>query len=65
MTSEERKAKNKYGPYELLDSIRKFIDASIPQEDHDKIVEIGENVQLPYAILAGYYTMSKIINRMH
>ena len=64
MTSEERKAKNKYGPYELLDSIRKFIDEAIPQEDHGKIVEIGENTYLPYAILAGYYTVSKIIKRM-
>ena len=65
MTSEERKAKNKYGPYELLDSIRKFLDETITQENHDKIIEISGDVQLPYAILAGYYTMSRIINRMH
>lgn len=63
MTSEERKAQNKLGPYELLDSIRCFLDESIPKEEQGNVVEINSAVQLPYAILAGYYTMSRIINR--
>ena len=65
VTTEKRKAKEKLGPYELLDSIREFLDDNIPKEDHGKIIEINNSVHLPYAILVGYYTMSRIINKMH
>ena len=64
MTTGERKATNKFGPYELLDSIRSFLDNNIPKEDQSQIVRINESVHLPYAILVGYYIMSKIVNAM-
>lgn len=65
MTSEVRKATNKLGPYELLDSIRKFLDDTIPKEEQGIVEETNSTNQLPYAIMAGYYTLSRIINSMH
>lgn len=64
MTAEERQAMGKLGPYELLDNIRKFIDDNIPQEEHGRETQINKTLKLPYAILVGYYIMSRIINKM-
>lgn len=65
MTSEERKAADKLGPYELLDNIRKFLDDNISKENQDKTVLVKNVGNLPYVILAGFYTVSKIVNQMH
>ena len=64
MTSEERKKARKLGPYELLDSTRKFLDNNIPKEDQNKNVRVNAAVQLPYEIVVGYYIMTRIVNRM-
>lgn len=64
LTEEERKKKEKIGPYELLSSIRKFLDDNIPKDEQGKEVECNNSLKLPYAILAGYYVMTRIINRM-
>lgn len=64
MTTEERKATKKIGPYELLDSIRAFLDYNIPKDNQSRIIRINKSVQLPYAILVGYYIMSKTVNAM-
>lgn len=64
MTTEERKKTGKFGPYELLDSIRGFLDENIPKEDHSRMETINSSIQLPYAIMIGYYTMSKVVNKM-
>ena len=64
LTEEERKKREKIGPYELLSSIREFLDDNIPKNQQWKDVEINNSMKLPYAILAGYYVMTKIINKM-
>ena len=64
MTTEDRKAIEKLGPYELLDSIRKFLDDNIPKEDQIKGIAIDQSFKLPYAIFVGYYILSRIVNMM-
>ena len=64
MTAKDRKATERLGPYELLDSIRQFLDANIPINDQSIEVEVSNELTLPFAILVGYYTMSRIVNRL-
>ena len=63
MTKEEREKRKKFGPYELLDSIRRFLDDNIPQEDYGKEIKTSDAVQLPYAIIVGYYIVLMAVNR--
>ena len=64
MTTEDRKAIEKLGPYELLDSVRKFLDDNISKEDQVKEITIDKSFKLPYAIFVGYYILSRIVNLM-
>ncbi len=64
MTTEERKCKGKFGPYELLDSVRQFIDDKIPIENQGIITTANYITQLPFAILVGYYILSRIVHRL-
>ena len=66
MTSDQRRAVNKLGPYELLDSIREFIDDNITESNQKEMVEVKSlSMQLPYATIVGYYILSRIVNKMH
>lgn len=66
MTTDQRRTVNKLGPYELLDSIRKFIDDNITEENQKEMVEVkSPTMQLPYAIIVGYYILSRLVNGMH
>jgi len=65
MTSDEREVAQKLGPYELLDSIRKFLDDNIAEEKQQEMVEVKSFPRpLPFATLVGYYTLSRIIHKM-
>ena len=64
MTTERRAQEGMYGPYELLGSIRHFLDVNIPKELLAKKVNKQNDDEIPIAILAGYYIMSSIICRM-
>ena len=65
MTSEERKEQKWLGPYELLDSIKSFIDEAIPASDQDNPISIKEEPSsLPLAIAVGYHILSNIVDKM-
>lgn len=65
MTSKQRIGSDLMGPYELLDSIKSFIERDIPKEEWNVQLPIPENSQqMPTAILVGYYILSKITNEM-
>ena len=64
-TSEERQRQNLIGPYELLHSIKQFINELIPIENQDNMCETGKSPEyLPDAILVGYYILQRIIKNM-
>lgn len=61
MTSVNRLAQQYYGPFELLDSVKTFIEENLSENDMCQLVQISEEFpKFPKAIILGYY----IINRM-
>lgn len=65
MTSEERKKPPWFGPYELLDLVKEFIDNNIPIDEQKESISIRETPdRLPLAIAVGYYILSILINQM-
>ena len=65
MTSEQRIAKGKEGPYELLSDIRTFIDALLTDEEKSETINIqGEPHHLPQAIAIGYFILKSIVTTM-
>lgn len=65
MTETRRKEQELIGPYELLDSIRKFITSSIPLEELSCIVKVSNKLpEAPIAILVGYHILNLITKEM-
>lgn len=65
MTSQQRRNLGKAGPYELLDSIKKFIDDSMCHDEMNCMTPLKEEpYSLPLATLIGYYILSSLINCM-
>ena len=65
MTSEQRKATPWEGPYELLDSIREYIDMLLAPKEQTEVVVIGEEpFSLPLAIVIGYYILTAMVDFM-
>lgn len=61
LTSSDRLSQHYYGPYELLDSVRSFIDNNLQKEDMEQQLRVSKEFpEFPKAIVLGYY----IINRM-
>ncbi len=65
MTSEERAKQKFWGPYELLESIKGFIDKTFTIEAQTSHVTFkDEPVVVPLAIAAGYLILHRIISSM-
>ena len=65
MTSDERKKQPFLGPYELLDSLRSFIDDTIDPDKQAATTSISEAPDsLPLAITVGYYILSNLMKRI-
>lgn len=65
MTSEQRKPTPWEGPYELLDSIREYIDMLLTPKEQTEVVVIGEEpFSLPLAIVIGYYILTAMVDFM-
>lgn len=65
MTSDERKNTPWEGPYELLDSVREYIDRLLSPNAQKEIIHIEEEpFSLPLAIAIGYYTLKQITDYM-
>lgn len=65
MTSEERAQQKYYGPYELLQSIKDFIDTTFLREEHSEYVRLNDEPgSVPLAIAAGYLILKRIVTHM-
>lgn len=64
-TTEQRQKDNQFGPYELLNDLRAFIDILIPKSEQ-MIMRPTNNFpeQLPNAIFIGYYILQQIVIKM-
>ena len=62
MTTEDRAEQRFLGPYELLDSIKEFIEETIPQEDQRQYAQFDdEPTAVPLAIAVGYLILKKLL----
>lgn len=65
MTAESRSQQKYFGPYELLESIKAFIEKTIPPEEQRVYVQLGDNLTLmPLAIAVGYLILKRIVKYM-
>ena len=65
MTSEDRAKQKYYGPYELLESIKAFIEATFPPEEQSEYVRFNdEPTAVPLAIAVGYLILERLVLHM-
>ena len=65
MTTQQRKENDVYGPFELLNQVKLFIEKTISDEDVNRMVIIGQTPnELPLAIIIGYYVLVEITKLM-
>lgn len=61
-TDLKRKEENLFGPYELLDEIKDFIEKNIDKKYYEQNIYVkSENIEIPYIILMGYYILKESI----
>lgn len=65
MTSNKRKSLRILGPYELLNSVKKFILSILTEEEMRENISIScEPEKLPLSIIIGYYILNQIVKHM-
>lgn len=65
MTTENRSKQKYYGPYELLESIKAFIEETLSSEDQQKYVQFNdEPIMVPLAIATGYLILKRLVTHM-
>lgn len=65
MTSNNRLAQQYYGPFELLEAVKTFINDNICEEDMCQLIQIAEELpKFPKAILLGYYIIDRMLEVM-
>ena len=65
MTTQQRKENDVYGPFELLNQVKLFIEKTISNEDMNRMVIIDQTPnELPLAIIIGYYVLVEITKLM-
>ena len=65
MTTNERSQQKYYGPYELLGSVKDFIETTFSKEEQRVIVRFGQEPNaLPLAIATGYIILKRIVTNM-
>ncbi|WP_312832416.1 DNA cytosine methyltransferase [Sedimentibacter saalensis] len=63
MTENERH--DLLGPFELLNEVRIFLDAVVPEEyDYDKVNIGGSGILMPASIIIGYYILKRFMKLM-
>ena len=61
-TDLKRKKENLFGPYELLDEIKDFIEKNIDKKYYEQNIYVkNENIEIPYIILMGFYILKKSV----
>ena len=64
-TTVQREASSELGPYELLDDVRGFIDRLIIPSEREVMRPVdNELIELPNAIIVGYYLLQQLVKRM-
>lgn len=64
-TTEQRKASGELGPYELLDDVRRFMNQLIIPSEMGAMRSVdNELIELPNAIIVGYYILQQLVKRM-
>lgn len=64
-TTAQRISRGELGPYELLDSVREFIDQLMVPEERTVMKTVDKQpTELPNAIVVGYYILQQIVKRM-
>lgn len=65
-TDLKRKEENLFGPYELLDEIKNFIEQNIDKKYTEQNIYIkNENIEIPYIILMGYYILERVMSKLN
>jgi DNA (cytosine-5)-methyltransferase 1 len=65
LTTNQRKANNLMGPFELLDEVKKFVSQVISNKECERLVSlVGCDKQLPFAIVVGFYIIGSITSHM-
>lgn len=65
MTTETRIQQKYYGPYELLESIRAYIEKTLSSEDKKEYISLNdEPFMVPLAIATGYLILKRLVTHM-
>lgn len=65
MTTEDRRKQQYYGPYELLESVKAFIETTFTPEEQKEYVYFGdEPTKLPLATATGYLILKRVVTHM-
>ena len=65
-TDLKRKEEKLFGPYELLDEIKYFIEKNIEKKNYEEKIYIkSENIEIPYIILIGFYILERVTNKLN
>jgi DNA (cytosine-5)-methyltransferase 1 len=65
-TDLKRKEENLFGPYELLDEIKDFIEKNIDKKYYEQNIYVkSENIEIPYIILMGYCILERVITKLN
>ncbi len=65
MTTKDRGRQKYYGPYELLESVKAFIETTFTPEEQKEYVRFGdEPASLPLAIATGYLILNRVVTHM-
>lgn len=60
----EEKQTNMIAPYQLLDKIKEFIEVTIPENNRKNLIGIKGLIELPLAIVVGYYVLLEVTKYM-
>jgi DNA (cytosine-5)-methyltransferase 1 len=64
-TDLRRKNENLFGPYELLEEIKKFIDNNLNNKSYEKNIYLKkENIKIPYITIISYYILKECIKNI-
>ncbi len=65
LTSSDRLAQQYYGPFELLESVKNFINNNLQKEDMEQLIQVADQFpKFPKAIILGYYIINRMLEAM-
>lgn len=65
-TDLKRKEENLFGPYEVLDEIKDFIEQNLDKKYYEKYIFLdNEQINLPYIICIGFYILKQLSYKLN